>query len=1117
MTADANEPPAPPAAPDALFVLDLPDGLQGTPWEDGDLAKLTLCEKIVLGRPGEATPTGLPKGILSWPAGLTTLHLWGLLDLKSLPPFAACPQLETLDLSGCTALQSLPAIGQLEQLEWLDLAGCTALTRLPKKAPASLQFLYLADCTGLEHEELVRFLHALGAQASKPPRLVELDLSRTCLRDLPKFTWEKYWDEEGFAYDERTRMRSRRWIEKIVLRDCKELKSIGLPLEALPKPRHLDVAGCSLLAGLPALPLVRAYPAPVTDAVFQYLRVDGSGINEHRGSSIRARHRKEDEPETRRNAAEVFLAWQQLGEPVEMPECRLMVLGNSMAGKSMLVRRLLYGIPGEELPGYLEPYEGRDEWKPRAPLPSTHPVQLPTWPVKIEGFEKPAHVQIWDYGGQQKYHRSHRTFVKEGTIFVLVWRHPEANVAEHDHARQQELLREEDAEQSLEYWLDYIVSSGACAKEHLVDRVVIVCAQSKGHFDKNIDEKLRRSIGDNYVDYVGQPFVVEAYESTADDTASLKWKQLWVELRSRVKSAIVSQGCHVPDFVSKVSSHIIRARNECRTNPDSTRFREIAFPNEQQWNQQLSSLHDLSLTEASRRAVTHSLHLAGALYRLQPPGRPERRFVIVDQSTALDWIYVLLSGEDADRPSFVSRCRQNLGRFKHEDLTKGGHRGSEVQPLFDHDWQRDLALELMEDCRLVLRDRNSAEAEPRYIALEDVLLPEVTAREAGVHARRFRWRAQPAPKRFDILGRKGSPIGHGVFQDFRAFLLEALHRVLRSDCFQLYRGGLQVEVSETDWYGGHDEQSKLPQSFLAEFAWRALEPDGYGGVIEVSLDAKSEPEVVQLHEALFGDGGICRGDRSPLSVDVFPSRLEFSEAKGAQPFLLLDATSRDKYPFGVSCRGSNKDVDAIYQHLMSLDPPHFTFYYRGEEVLENYGDGHTEAVLGALGACHVLVLMMDDEYFETSEKTRYCLEELAMAIFRYDGIMNWKMMEHGQTVGNLELIKRRLGSLYRNAKESRTYAKDRTIIYCSGDPNGLSTKVRSAMDWLLGYYQDLCNGKEFENHPRLFFKRDLLDVLVNRGGMAKFNTELLESGATIADIDKLKQRLEQLAKDIPNA
>ena len=87
--------------------------------------------------------------------------------------------------------------------------------------------------------------------------------------------------------------------------------------------------------------------------------------------------------------------------------------------------------------------------------PSTHGIQLRHWqmeniaPEKLDG--QPLKIHIWDFGGQDIYHATHRLFMQTRALFLLVW----------DKETEAQAYTEESSESAtknfpLPYWIDYV-------------------------------------------------------------------------------------------------------------------------------------------------------------------------------------------------------------------------------------------------------------------------------------------------------------------------------------------------------------------------------------------------------------------------------------------------------------------------------------------------------------------------------------------------------------------------------------------------------------------------------------------------------------------------------------
>jgi internalin A len=127
---------------------------------------------------------------------------------------------------------------------------------------------------------------------------------------------------------------------------------------------------------------------------------------------------------------------------VKHDEVKLLMVGNGRVGKTSVVSRLL-----------------DHEFDPDQP--STHGIQLRQWQLdnvvqdKLNG--RPLKINIWDFGGQDIYHATHRLFMKTRALFLLVW-----DSETEDAQFSLDEFNERYENFSLPYWIDYIkVLSGS--------------------------------------------------------------------------------------------------------------------------------------------------------------------------------------------------------------------------------------------------------------------------------------------------------------------------------------------------------------------------------------------------------------------------------------------------------------------------------------------------------------------------------------------------------------------------------------------------------------------------------------------------------------------------------
>ena len=127
-----------------------------------------------------------------------------------------------------------------------------------------------------------------------------------------------------------------------------------------------------------------------------------------------------------------------IGTPQVNNECKVLLIGNGKAGKTQIVNKLS-GKPFEK------------EWN------STHGISLTQLPMP------PFSLNLWDFGGQDMYHNTHRLFLQQNAVYLLAWCRETEDHPTTIHPIEDEDGIVEDKEyinQKLPYWLDYAYSLG---------------------------------------------------------------------------------------------------------------------------------------------------------------------------------------------------------------------------------------------------------------------------------------------------------------------------------------------------------------------------------------------------------------------------------------------------------------------------------------------------------------------------------------------------------------------------------------------------------------------------------------------------------------------------------
>ncbi len=78
---------------------------------------------------------------------------------------------------------------------------------------------------------------------------------------------------------------------------------------------------------------------------------------------------------------------------------KLILLGNTTAGKTSLIKYLMY-----------EEFSSKQN--------STHGMEITLWqPQELKGIN----INVWDFGGQEYYHATHRLFLSNNAVYILLW------------------------------------------------------------------------------------------------------------------------------------------------------------------------------------------------------------------------------------------------------------------------------------------------------------------------------------------------------------------------------------------------------------------------------------------------------------------------------------------------------------------------------------------------------------------------------------------------------------------------------------------------------------------------------------------------------------------------
>ncbi|MEJ8846300.1 COR domain-containing protein [Variovorax rhizosphaerae] len=399
---------------------------------------------------------------------------------QSLAALARFPHLRHLALRDATIRDLAPLQGN-ERLEFLDLSGNPAPRearplRLPRLAhlqweggdePLGDAAVMFAPCTALRVLALpkqdlrdIRFVGGMGrlqrlfiadnkiadlSPLATLPQLELLDVSANAvatLAPLAQCVALTTLDASGNEAVDASTVGALQQLETLRLnrigltdldgvkrlRNLTELEaahngiSAAEPLLELPHIRHVDLSGNRIhhitrefIEGMPRLRWLRIEDNPVGNIDPEIFAMSDGG---------RALRSLRD-----------YCAGLAQGS-VRHDHVKLVLVGNGRVGKTSIVSRLLDNRFDDN-------------------QPSTHGIQLREWQLehvaddKLDG--RPLRVTVWDFGGQDIYHATHRIFMRTRALFLLVWDHK----TEHERWSLDE-FSERYENFGLPYWIDYV-------------------------------------------------------------------------------------------------------------------------------------------------------------------------------------------------------------------------------------------------------------------------------------------------------------------------------------------------------------------------------------------------------------------------------------------------------------------------------------------------------------------------------------------------------------------------------------------------------------------------------------------------------------------------------------
>ena len=344
-------------------------------------------------------------------------------------------------------------------------------------------------------------------------------------------------------------------------------------------------------------------------------------------------------------------------------ELKTIMLGNGRVGKTSVVTRL---IDKNYIPNQA----------------STHAIKIRMWEqrLKINKAKKKAKIRIWDFGGQDIYHSTHRIFMQSRALFVLVWDYK----TENKQFTVSEIKDDEKHENfPLPYWIDYIRSLGR--------RSPVLIVQNRKDKDKihtpAHKELLEGMLPNKILNYP----VVNAEQD--EGFKNLK------EVMKAALEAMPELGMQMPTSWYNVRKEIFRLVEKLQKNETKKQRKKANIKEYLEYNEFEKICVDNEVSKNSVSSLLAYLHNTGWIfYQKNLFGNR----IIVDQPWAIKAIYTLL-----DRKGKYFSLLSKNGRFDLVDLKA-------VWSKYNDD-EIKLFISFMKNCELCFQT-NKDEKNPEFIA-----------------------------------------------------------------------------------------------------------------------------------------------------------------------------------------------------------------------------------------------------------------------------------------------------------------------------------------------------------------------------------------------------------------
>ncbi|WP_296841399.1 leucine-rich repeat domain-containing protein [Thiofilum sp.] len=348
--------------------------------------------------------------------------------------------------------------------------------------------------------------------------------------------------------------------------------------------------------------------------------------------------------------------WQDLAQgATRVQQLKVQLVGNGRVGKSTLA------------------YTLEHKKAPTEHFSSTHGIVIKNIDLPVEGLDQPVTLNLWDFGGQEIYHATHRLFLSSDCVYLLLWAE---DTEEHEN----------EIRHPISYWLESINDLGKKCPVILVKNQIDKADQG----GVSPPELTSDCVG---YDQIKNEVKISAYQYIGLNTLRGALADIIRELAYKV--------ClDLPDSWLAVQDELERLR------PKKT----IPFAH----FEQLCIKHGVS----DATWFLKYLHDTGVLFYSKGNFQDQ---IILDQNWAIEAVYKVFDPND----KFRARIKRASGLLTPDDIKDIWHQEDEAK--------RETYLEFMKSCQIgYVKNYDYRNPKPlsQYEFIIPALLPETTSAKA---------------------------------------------------------------------------------------------------------------------------------------------------------------------------------------------------------------------------------------------------------------------------------------------------------------------------------------------------------------------------------------------------